>query len=311
MWYLVGLPSYKNLREALEGLLARHLATKRQQKTQELLVEPAPTWHKTRSVRRSPNLERIQQARRKERLAHYEQVIALRKLGMSQAAIARRVGIGASTVQSWLAAGEFPERKPREQASQLDRYLPYLRERWQEGCHNIAGLFRELVEQGYKGSYASVRDGLIRLLPQGRKFPLDSSAKTPALVTSQRASFLCIRRLEELETEEQELLRQLRQLHPEVDVAYELVQQFARMLRTRTGEKLDAWLTQVADSQIPELVSFLTGIERDKSAVVAGLTRPQNNGLVEGKVNKLKLIKRMGYGRAEFPLLRQRVLHAL
>jgi hypothetical protein len=77
----------------------------------------------------------------------------------------------------------------------------------------MASLFRELVEQGYKGSYASVRDGLIRLLPQGRKFPLDSSAKMPALVTSQRASFLCIRRLEELETEEQELLRQLRQLH--------------------------------------------------------------------------------------------------
>ena len=43
----------------------------------------------------------------------------------------------------------------------------------------------------------------------------------------------------------------------------------------------------------------------------SGLTLPQNNGLVEGKVNKLKLIKRMMYGRAEFPLLRQRVLHAL
>ena len=34
-------------------------------------------------------------------------------------------------------------------------------------------------------------------------------------------------------------------------------------------------------------------------------------GIVEGKVNKLKLLKRMGYGRAGFPLLRQRVLHAL
>jgi transposase len=43
----------------------------------------------------------------------------------------------------------------------------------------------------------------------------------------------------------------------------------------------------------------------------AGLTLPQSNGVVEGKVNKLKLIKRMGYGRASFPLLRQRVLHAL
>jgi transposase len=59
------------------------------------------------------------------------------------------------------------------------------------------------------------------------------------------------------------------------------------------------------------LQSFALGIERDKSAVVAGLTLPQSNGLVEGKVNKLKLIKRMMFGRAEFPLLRQRVLHAL
>ena len=83
------------------------------------------------------------------------------------------------------------------------------------------------------------------------------------------------------------------------------------MLRTRTGEKLDAWLAQVADSRIPELLNFAKGIEQEKAAVVAGLTLPQNNGVVEGNVNKLKLFKRMMYGRAEFPLLRQRVLHAL
>ena len=175
----------------------------------------------------------------------------------------------------------------------------------------MTSLFQELVEQGYKGSYASVRDTIIRLLPQGRKMPLDASLKTPALPTPREASFLFIYRPLDLETEEQEMLMQLRQLHPEVDLADELVQQFARTLRTRTGEKLDAWLTQVADSRIPELLNFAKGIEQEKSAVVAGLTRPQNNGLVEGKVNKLKLIKRMGYGRAGFPLLRQRVLHAL
>jgi transposase len=68
---------------------------------------------------------------------------------------------------------------------------------------------------------------------------------------------------------------------------------------------------RLADSHIPELLSFTAGVERDKAAVIAGLTLSQNNGLVEGKVNKLKLIKRMMFGRAEFPLLRQRVLHAL
>jgi transposase len=75
------------------------------------------------------------------------------------------------------------------------------------------------------------------------------------------------------------------------------------MLHTRSGEKLDSWLAKVTASQIRELQSFVQGVERDKAAVVAGLTLPQNNGLVEGKVNKLKLIKHMMYGRAEFPRL--------
>jgi transposase len=92
---------------------------------------------------------------------------------------------------------------------------------------------------------------------------------------------------------------------------YQLVQKFRDMLHTRSGKQLDDWLEKVKVSQIRELQRFVTGCERDKAAVVAGLTLPHINGLVEGKVNKLKLIKRMGYGRAGFPLLRQRVLHAL
>ena len=115
----------------------------------------------------------------------------------------------------------------------------------------------------------------------------------------------------ELEADEQETLAQLRSLHPEVEQAYALVQQFAHILRTHTGQQLDAWLEKARASKIRELQGFLAGLIRDKAAVTAGLTLSQNNGVVEGKVNKLKLIKRMGYGRADFPLLRQRVLHAL
>jgi transposase len=188
----------KNLREDLEGCLARHLAVKHQEKTQEVLdTPPAPAWQVARSPRPSPKVEQIQRSRREERLARYQQVIALRKQGMSHEAIAHRVGMGASTVQVWLAAGQFPERKPREQGSQIDRYLPYLRKRWEEGCHNMSSLFQELVEQGYKGSYASVRDNILRLLPQGRKKSGDSALKTPALPSSREASFLFILRPED------------------------------------------------------------------------------------------------------------------
>lgn len=139
----------KNLGEALEGFLARHLAVSCKRQTQAAADPQTPVGQSKRATRCSPKLEQLQQSRREERLARYEQVITLHLQGMSQAAIARQVAMGASTVQSWLAAGTFPERKPREQASQVDRYLPYLRARWEEGCHNMAHLFRELTEQGY------------------------------------------------------------------------------------------------------------------------------------------------------------------
>ncbi|GHO49863.1 hypothetical protein KSX_80260 [Ktedonospora formicarum] len=90
-----------------------------------------------------------------------------------------------------------------------------------------------------------------------------------------------------------------------------MVQQFTQMLRTHTWEQLDTWLEKVRDSQIRELQGFVAGVEQDKKAAKAGLTLPQSNGMIEGKVNKLKLVKRMGYGRTSFPLLRQRILHAL
>jgi transposase len=43
---------------------------------------------------------------------------------------------------------------------------------------------------------------------------------------------------------------------------------------------------------------------------MAAMSLPWNNGQVEGQVNRLKLIKRQMYGRANFDLLRQRVLLA-
>jgi Transposase len=194
----------------------------------------------------------------------------------------------------------------------LDSHLPYLRERWEAGCHNIAQLHRELVAAGYPLSYRLVHKQLARYLPGGRKNPASPIQLPRPPVLARHAVFLFLRRpTEELSSEDQETLALLRSLHAEVDQAYTLVQQFANMLRTRTGEQLDDWLSLVRASKIRELQGFVLSVVRDKAAVVAGLTLPQNNGVVEGKVNKLKLIKRMMYGRAEFPLLRQRVLHAL
>ena len=81
------------------------------------------------------------------------------------------------------------------------------------------------------------------------------------------------------------------------------------MVRERTGEQLDAWLAAVKASHLEAFASFVTGVLQDKDAVLAGLSLPWSNGPLEGNVNRLKLLKRSIYGRAEIDLLKLRVLH--
>lgn len=273
-WHLL-----KNLGEAVQRCLSHHLTVSRQQQT-KLLGETLPTLQSKRTPYPSPLQKRTVQLHRAERFARYEQAVTLRKQGLSHQAIAERVGVGHSTVQRWIESGTFPERKRREQASQLDPYLPFIRERWAQGCHNMARIYRELTTNGYKGSYESVRN-LVNSLRQGDRHAA-LQKETP--LSSRQATWVFLRRPEELTTDEQQTLARLRNLDPEVDLAYELVQQFARMLRERTGkEQLAGWLERVASSPLSALHPFVAGVSQDKAAVQAGLTSPWSQGQIEGR----------------------------
>ena len=115
----------------------------------------------------------------------------------------------------------------------------------------------------------------------------------------------------QLDEEEQQSLSTLKQTSTTAEVVYHLVQDFGQMVRLRQGERLDEWLKKVETSAIPELQTFAAGIQRNKAAVQAGLTLSYSNGLLEGHMNRLKLIKRSMYGRAKFDLLRLRVLSSV
>lgn len=82
------------------------------------------------------------------------------------------------------------------------------------------------------------------------------------------------------------------------------------MICDRTGTDLPAWTCAVRADDLPRLHAFADGLERDRDAVLAGLTLPWSSGPVEGHVNRIKILKRQMYGRASLPLLRKRVLLA-
>ena len=62
--------------------------------------------------------------------------------------------------------------------------------------------------------------------------------------------------------------------------------------------------------RVAQLAGFAAGLVKDYDAVRNGLTLPYSRGAVEGNVCRLKAIKRQMYGRANFDLLRLRVVLA-
>ncbi|MEV6868357.1 transposase [Streptosporangium subroseum] len=81
------------------------------------------------------------------------------------------------------------------------------------------------------------------------------------------------------------------------------------MVRLR-GQELEDRVTRAEAGPVSELRGFATGLRRDWAAVTAGLTLTHSSGAVEGNINRIKMIKRQMYGRANHDLLRKRVLLA-
>ncbi|GKQ40791.1 hypothetical protein ALMP_73120 [Streptomyces sp. A012304] len=93
---------------------------------------------------------------------------------------------------------------------------------------------------------------------------------------------------------------------PELTTLAEHVRSFAHMLTHLQGAQLATWIeSATAPRDLPSLRRFAQHLERDLDAVIAGLSLPWNPGVVEGHVNRIKMLKRQMFGRAGFDVLRK------
>jgi transposase len=127
-------------------------------------------------------------------------------------------------------------------------------------------------------------------------------------LSPRQARWLLLKPEAELKPEQRLALDHFGRSNPEVLIAQQLVVAFLQLVRKREPESLEPWIEKARASGVAELVEFAKGLIRDRAAVEASLRYKWSNGLTEGHVNRLKMIKRTAYGRASFALLRQRVL---
>jgi transposase len=112
----------------------------------------------------------------------------------------------------------------------------------------------------------------------------------------------------ELTTEQGQFLTHLEALSSEVRETRELALAFRQLMKKRAVSQFSTWLEQTDQSTVPEMRRFAVGWRQEYAAVAAALEYHWSNGPVEGHINRLKTIKRQMYGRANFDLLRARVL---
>jgi transposase len=235
----------------------------------------------------------------------FEAVHALTDAGRSYNSVARELGLNWRTVRRYATATSWQDcvrRRPRI-PSPLDRYLEYLQQRWGDGEHNAKVLHEEIKAKGYLGHYQRVK---IAVAPLRRGLPINQPHQrhlSPREVARWITTSPPNRTLDTVER-----LQRLLTHCPELDQAHTLVRAFAAMFDTADSEPLPEWLNQLETSRLPGLPSLAKVIREDLPAVIQAITSPYSSGVNEGRITDVKLQKRLMAGRANIPLLRQRVV---
>jgi len=314
-WHLL-----KNLGEYLERLLLRHHSLWREKiheplcpSTEVQIGEPTFLVEDVVNKARRPEVA----ARHQARSEVYRKVFDLLERSVSIEQIAASVGKSTRTIFRWIKQGEcLPHTRNRK--SELDRYWGFINDWRINEDNNVMQLWQELQKHGYRGSSMAVRRYLERkklVSTNKRKRIIRSKTEDKAIIKplipliTPRAAVLKLLHADKLEDQEKPVIDKILRSSPEIEKAVQLGREFENLLMKRSETSLDEWLRKAESSSTAELKSFARGLRQDALAVQAAVKYEWSQGQVEGQVNRLKLMKRQMYGRANFDLLKARVLH--
>ena len=110
------------------------------------------------------------------------------------------------------------------------------------------------------------------------------------------------------------ILHELFNISDELKKGYSLKEEFLDIVNHATYEdvnnQLEKWISKCIVSNIPEFIEAAGTISRWQEYIVNSfIDERYSNGFTEGTNNKIKVIKRVGFGYKSFKLLRVRILY--
>jgi transposase len=226
----------------------------------------------------------------------------------------RKTGLDIQTVRRFANAASVEELlgKAEHRSTNLDPFLDLVNQRWNEGVTNAETIAAELRALGFRGDVQTIQRYLRPLRPAGdaRRGPKIPAPTNPTVPKPPHISRALLTHPDHLSEDDALIVKNATAGCAHLERLQQHVRSFAKIMAQRRGVELPAWLEEVEADDLPELRSLATGIRRDLSAVINGLTLEHSSGAVEGNVTRIKRLKRDGYGRATFDLLRAQILLA-
>lgn len=236
-----------------------------------------------------------------------EQVRELRKQGFNNGEIADQVGINRATVAKYLKE-DFNPANPYYNTTISSKIKPYAGDI--KGMLSEGKTFKQISvairEKGYNGANSTIR----MFATRERKIMKETASQRAEVEKIERKWMVSLlyRPIDEVSSISGEQLDRIISAYPIIGLIYDAVAGFKQTLFGKKASELDKWLEETELLEIDELTGFINGVRRDIAAVRNAIIFDYNNGLAEGSVNKLKVVKRIMYGRNSFKLLKGKLL---
>jgi len=244
---------------------------------------------------------------RKTRLA--EEARGLKETGHSNVKIAKCLGINALTVKEYLKPNFTAESAKYNTVcpSKIKRYSQDIVKMLSKG-KKFKEIETAIRKKGYAGSASTIRMFATRERKLLKETASGSLCKVEKIERKWLVSLL-YKPIDKVPELTQAQLDKVIGENPIIGNLYGVVKTFKETLFSKKPSKLNAWIKEARLLKIAEIDSFIGGITRDIEAVKNAVKYSFNNGLAEGSVNKLKVIKRIMYGRCNFYLLKNKLLN--
>jgi len=175
-------------------------------------------------------------ARHRQQVSLHKRIWKLYREGYHKEQIAHTVGVSSSTVYRALEQETPPPPRRRSRsASIVDPYLSYLASRWNQGCHNVAQLYKEIVDQGYTGTQRTLQMWLLPFRPKGAHPVSKQTIIWDKPPSSRGVALMMVRPTQSRTREQTAYLDQLISSNETIAVVFTLAQDFGRLLAISRG----------------------------------------------------------------------------